>query len=304
MSTDPSIPPKDGRCLFFTLARELRNIIYEYALTEEWGLASHKREPYSKFVTARGPPSGAGEDETFKNWGDDRLAESSAMESNQLEYVCRQLHQETSGLGLKFNALTFYSTEKICALRHFDSFIQECSTTQQRHITKITVVQDNVHNSWVWYENFAFESLTGYGVAAPLYNFCLTRPDVQAVVRFNWRLDSPPLRMTLGIHLACRGTVNPNLKNLWTYSNYRMEGLLSVDLPTDVEWNYRGDACIIYHHARNGKEDRVKIPLENLRLSVVPFWDQTMWFLENWCSVNPPTQECIAQVRKLFEEGV
>jgi hypothetical protein len=35
MENGPSEPPADGTCLFFKLSAELRNLVYQYALTDE-----------------------------------------------------------------------------------------------------------------------------------------------------------------------------------------------------------------------------------------------------------------------------
>ncbi|KAF2787720.1 hypothetical protein K505DRAFT_342715 [Melanomma pulvis-pyrius CBS 109.77] len=314
IAPDPSIPSRDGRCFFFTLPRELRDEIYEYALTEEWGLASHHRKPYSILVAARGPPSGTDEEEMNQNWEDDRLAEASAMksmESNRLVYVCRQLHRETLGLGLKFNDLTFYHTEKMCALSHFGRFIQHCPTTLQRYVRKITVVQDNSHRSWVWYDKFVMKSLAGDGVAAPLYNFCLTHPDVQAVVRFNPILDRNLLEQTMILHLAHRGIADPILSSgFGDPYGHPIKGPLPVSLPREVERYYRADASRIYHMYRSERPspfsantNPLRDVLENLRFSIVPFWNQNSWFLNSSFSVHTLTQENFEQLRRLFEEG-
>jgi len=84
---------------FLCLPNELRNQIYEYALSEPEGLhyrfAGNKAPRLFSKVEAspkeNGPPF--------------------SLEANQLKYACRQLWHETKGYGLKFNALNFTQTD-------------------------------------------------------------------------------------------------------------------------------------------------------------------------------------------------
>ncbi|KAF2711274.1 hypothetical protein K504DRAFT_489183 [Pleomassaria siparia CBS 279.74] len=94
---DPTTPPTDGHCVFFDLPQELRDTIYEFAFTEENGL----------FTQRRAMPKGV-----IKLWASREDAcyqetNTSEQEQDQLRFVCRQLHRETAGLGLRYNRLTF-----------------------------------------------------------------------------------------------------------------------------------------------------------------------------------------------------
>jgi hypothetical protein len=82
---DPSIPPSNSRCLFFKLPAELRNEIYEYALTADDGLVCRSQD--NKHFTYHALRDGGVEDTEF----------------NQIHYVCRQLQTETKGLVLYLN---------------------------------------------------------------------------------------------------------------------------------------------------------------------------------------------------------
>jgi hypothetical protein len=68
------------------LPGEIRNLIYEYALTNEYG-AYYRKEPgvKPKLYPAR----------------------RACYELNRLKYVCRQLYIETAGIELKFNTILF-----------------------------------------------------------------------------------------------------------------------------------------------------------------------------------------------------
>jgi hypothetical protein len=67
-------------------------------------------------------------------------------ESNQLRYVCRQLHQETAGLGLRLNDLTFVDIRtygRISAYDQFSRFMRNCSSQQLRSIKRATIIDDS-----------------------------------------------------------------------------------------------------------------------------------------------------------------
>lgn len=74
-----------------SLPAEIRNIIYEYALTEDGGVVGDIRHLPGTWLRFRAADN---EDKDL------------ACESNQLRYVCRQLHKETTALGLGFNDIT------------------------------------------------------------------------------------------------------------------------------------------------------------------------------------------------------
>ncbi|KAI4940903.1 hypothetical protein J4E91_011080 [Alternaria rosae] len=80
------------------LPRELRDIIYEYTLTEEDGLL------VQEWPTMHPKAAGA-------KYGTD---------ANQLKFICRQLYTETTGLGLRYNKVTFGGS---CGFEAFEGFI-------------------------------------------------------------------------------------------------------------------------------------------------------------------------------------
>ncbi|KAI4915123.1 hypothetical protein J4E90_005162 [Alternaria incomplexa] len=94
-SAAPSAPNR-----LLALPRELRDIIYEYALTEDEGLLLFERrtlgEPYSSRRIFEG-----------------RRPTDPDVESNRLKYVCRQLYDETKGLGLGLNDLAMHSKRQV-----------------------------------------------------------------------------------------------------------------------------------------------------------------------------------------------
>ncbi|KAH6865292.1 hypothetical protein BKA58DRAFT_242468 [Alternaria rosae] len=115
-SAPPSAPIR-----LLALPRELCDIIYEYALTENEGLVMVERHRPND----TGPKS-------FKGC---RPSEPS-VESNRLKYVCRQLYQETKGLKLGLNDLTIHSEREV---ENFAAFLHTCSVDQEQCIREVTL---------------------------------------------------------------------------------------------------------------------------------------------------------------------
>jgi hypothetical protein len=124
---DSSVPPTSSMCYFFELLRELRDEIYEYVLRERKGL-------YSRFNAPNSPP-------TFKMFSSRRAVEDdTALESNQLKYVSRQLYNEAAGLGVKFNDLNFEHTyiPQSTPPHHLLEFINSCSPKRLDQLRQVT----------------------------------------------------------------------------------------------------------------------------------------------------------------------
>jgi len=134
------------------LPRELRDIIYEYALTEEGGLLL--KDTYPKSFRGYRP---------YEHW----------VESNRLKYVCRQLYHETKGLGLKLNDLAFRSYRQA---KDFVAFLATCSAAQQQCIRKVTLCDTSCPSSgsgWMSPWDKAVAILEPYGASHPGIKFHL-----------------------------------------------------------------------------------------------------------------------------------
>ncbi|KAF1848625.1 uncharacterized protein K460DRAFT_427813 [Cucurbitaria berberidis CBS 394.84] len=123
----------EPRCLLFELPRELRDLIYEYALTEVGGLVINGI-PTSRLAGGSG----------YFHAGDNKGAKHDA---NQLKFVCRLLHSETAGLGLRYNDVTFHGTRHKTGVALFQQFVfYECSKMHLQRIKKVTITYRHV--SW------------------------------------------------------------------------------------------------------------------------------------------------------------
>lgn len=110
----------DNRCLLLELPAELRAVIYEYALTEKGGLITSGGHFYSACV------------------------DSEERDANQLKFVCKQLHTETKGLGLRFNNLTIKDSNRKHWFGRFKSFVTyRCSPENLGRLTEV-ILHDRI----------------------------------------------------------------------------------------------------------------------------------------------------------------
>ncbi|KAI4931143.1 hypothetical protein J4E85_003732 [Alternaria conjuncta] len=106
-----------GHFRLLDLPRELRDMIYEYALTEKAGLVVLKSTP-SRLRAADNPRG---------------------PDPNSLKFVCRQLYAETKGLGLRYNKLTFPSS---FSYELFDKFTKKhCSPANFGRVGSVAILQ-------------------------------------------------------------------------------------------------------------------------------------------------------------------
>jgi hypothetical protein len=114
-STDPSkthTRPVQGPCRLLQLLRELRDLIYEYALTEDGGLVSSGTNTHCLYAAGRDEQS----------------------EPNQLKLVSKPLYSETKGLALLYNNLTFRN------FYHLEWFVKNyCADALFRRVKVVTL---------------------------------------------------------------------------------------------------------------------------------------------------------------------
>jgi len=146
------------------LPRELRDIIYEYALTEEGGLVadvcSNDHSP---------------------TWFRAAKSTDKSQESNQLRRTCRQLFIETTTLGILYNNITFidtYHVNRVLAYQHFTRFVEESSRRQLEKIGRITIVDSDIE-SWR-----TSQLLRKCCLKYPVQRFCMNFPRVVVVIRY------------------------------------------------------------------------------------------------------------------------
>lgn len=111
---------------------------------------------------------------------------------NPLRYVCRQLYQETTGLALKFNDLTWHGKDRVSPSgssppaevypwHWLERFLFDCSATRLDWIRKITIL-DNGHP-----QKPHDEFHVPFGPSSLIHHFCVQHPNATVIARFNWQ---------------------------------------------------------------------------------------------------------------------
>jgi hypothetical protein len=143
-------------------------MIYGYALTEEGGLVADVDSKVNTWIRFRAADN---DDHTH--------------ESNQLRFVCCQLHVETSALSLRYNDLTFgwrsYRFHTVYDM--FDRFYETCAPSHLDDIRRITILD---HETSVPEDKVYLPEL----LSPSLVEFCRRSASVTVLVRFNWLDDS------------------------------------------------------------------------------------------------------------------
>jgi hypothetical protein len=166
MSTSTSLDRASERCRLSELPPELRDLIYKYALTEEDGLELFQREtqpPVSPSFMA------------LRLWRG-----TYCVDANQLKYVCKSLHQETKGIGLKFNDLHMTApwlggTRQV---EDFEVFLHTCSPIKQSWFRRVTLSQESEFPDDVSHYCKRFPG-------SALAQFCVRNPSCEIKVTLN-----------------------------------------------------------------------------------------------------------------------
>ncbi|KAH7064397.1 hypothetical protein BKA63DRAFT_572304 [Paraphoma chrysanthemicola] len=166
------------------LPRELRDIIYEYALTENGGLAVDMWDDFSHALVFRAAKeNGTRED------------------SNQLRLVCRQLHSETNSLGLHYNDITLKDARHgrdVWAYAQFARLVKSVAPTQLAAITRIILLD-------YFAELVDTRVLPRYGPDSAVQQHCRNYPGTDVVVRLNERYTRHTIACMNALHFTKHG---------------------------------------------------------------------------------------------------
>ncbi|KAF2478323.1 uncharacterized protein BDR25DRAFT_309095 [Lindgomyces ingoldianus] len=169
-----STPLSDGRCLLLSIPRELRDEIYEYALSEDNGLTVQ--------------PTNNG----FKLWAIwHKHDEEVRRDPTPLKLVCHQLYEETKDLVLKLNPLLFSSTDTVRGTKLFTNFIQNgCSPTNHQLIKKVIIREGTHHDVDL---SAGFQGFVSTKSPSVLFSFCRSHPNTSVIIylaEFNSKFPS------------------------------------------------------------------------------------------------------------------
>ena len=114
----------------FRLPAEVRNMIYEFALTHEQGMFTH-------IAAGRTPVP-----ELFVNTGNGATIPRD-IEANMLNQICRQMYQETWQLGLLYNNLIFRKSGSTPALSVCEKVLTAVPALSHRNFPPFTTSADN-----------------------------------------------------------------------------------------------------------------------------------------------------------------
>ncbi|KAF2445406.1 hypothetical protein P171DRAFT_430834 [Karstenula rhodostoma CBS 690.94] len=150
--------PLQSQCYFFALPPELRNVIYEYTLTE-----------FKPLLCTAGDATGSPKLLLQYHFGNNEAK----REANQLKYVCRQLNYEARTLSLRYNDIHFHGIE------NFESFLLSSMHTLQRRFRNVIILDD--HESLK--KSYTINQLIDRSMSPVLYAFCSRNPKARVVIR-------------------------------------------------------------------------------------------------------------------------
>jgi hypothetical protein len=170
-----SLPPMQAYChnaesIFFKLPQEIRDMIYEFALTYEDGVNIR--------FTARTIPRIEVLINTRNN-----SEHSLEVEANMLMYVCRQMRRETKRLSLRYNNVIIKKSSSSSSLQICEMFLGSVAVSNQRMIKKIEIMDVDTCD----YANRTkseIRALLTSMMCPAIYEFCSRFPSALVIIRF------------------------------------------------------------------------------------------------------------------------
>ncbi|KAF1963662.1 hypothetical protein CC80DRAFT_541579 [Byssothecium circinans] len=187
-TTNPSIPSPDGTCHLLRLPFELRNKIYDYALSEEDGIGYLEDKSYVGrlvHLASSTTPTDDPRTSTRKFVKSEHIARCGKIElvlANQLQFVNRQLRMETRGLGLARNDLTILLPNRYNTIITFPRLVQCLSARQKKVLRNITLDQSVELPRQLLSDSFyldAFETILDFARTHPNVKISLPAPHLQ-----------------------------------------------------------------------------------------------------------------------------
>ncbi|KAH8725512.1 hypothetical protein GQ44DRAFT_220017 [Phaeosphaeriaceae sp. PMI808] len=192
MSTVNSHVPKHGggRCFLFELPRELRDLIYQYALCHDEGITV-LLSTYKSYLQIHGPGK--------------RLHSGPIIPANTLGFVCRQLWHETQNLTTKVNTnVVLYCMDfKTPSSYALNAYLGQIGIAAVARLRKITVsgklnLKTSDEQGLRWEEGVCY-----FNSFKPI---CLAHPHIVVIIRFHRFLCSDE-KSWLALYLSVREVI-------------------------------------------------------------------------------------------------
>lgn len=169
-----------------TLAPELRNSIYEYALTE-----------CKPLHCTAGDATGSPKLLIRYQFG----SYEAKREANHLKYVCRQLYYETRTLSLRYNDIHFHGIE------NFENFVLSSIPDLQKRFRNVVIFDD--HESLK--RSYSINQLVNRSMSPALYTFCSRNSKARVVIRNSRRFTEGAW---LNIYCKLRETLRQDMDDI------------------------------------------------------------------------------------------
>lgn len=222
-----------------TLPQEIRDIIYEFALTEKYGLI-YQEDEHGVGRLCSGNLRRIVKACRFQEYGwesednNDGKRLRKLPVANQLQFTCRQLRQETKGVGLRLNRVVFLHRQHDVALSHCILFLRSL-TAKQKESIKVTAMPHDV----CW--------LGDISNVAELLVFCKDHPKSQVNVHFPsvprdpyWYLQlAQVLHIFTGKQIPILASLPTEYQNRLLSHAYELFAVYIQDIYTDVPSNFR-----------------------------------------------------------------
>ncbi|KAH4068847.1 hypothetical protein HBH98_077440 [Parastagonospora nodorum] len=148
--------------LLLALPAEIRNLIYEFALTRD--------EVRVHWVTGT---------TRLRLKPELRVSSNPKASINQLKFVSRQLYQETAGTELKYNRVVFDDSSPSASTKRFFRFVTSCSAPKLQWLRQVVIEEKSNkedESTMDWVRDNVHSILT-------LLDFCSKNPQITVLYR-------------------------------------------------------------------------------------------------------------------------
>jgi hypothetical protein len=229
------------------LPRELRDLVFEYALSFEGGLIAD-------VVNATGQDSTGNDSTAVTRFHAKESLEK--MKANQLRLVCRQFYAESDRLELRYNDITFVDTNgQFNALTNFVHFYKNCPAAQLQFVRCVTILDS--HISAAIRKELEYEALDDFP------SFCKHFPNALLVFRGSIDFSDPELQYIECMN-AIYGTVHKTCPFRFTDLLPMIAGAAAVMTWADRRFLYDRQSNIRVSCSHEFKELQAKKELARL----------------------------------------